>query len=78
MNPHEKAQHGLELMKEAILEILGDKTSGLRNAEIADILEIHSDYQGSQKDYLSWSILGLLMNEGKVIRKGKKYFVSGQ
>jgi len=51
---------------------------GLRNAEIAEILEIHSDYLGEQKDYLSWSVLGLLLNEGKVVRKGNKYFVAGK
>jgi len=50
----------------------------LRNAEIAEILEIHSDYLGEQKDYLSWSVLGLLLNEGKVVRKGNKYFVAGK
>jgi len=76
MKPHEQAQQGLELLKEAILGILAQKSDGLRNAEIAELLEIHSDYQGSQKDYLSWSVLGLLMNEGKVVRKGNKYFVA--
>lgn len=78
MKPYEQAQQGLALLKEAILGVLEDKSGGLRNAEIADILEIHFDYQGSQKDYLSWSILGLLMNEEKVIRKDKKYFIAGK
>ena len=78
MNPHEKAQQGLELIKEAILGILAQKSDGLRNAEIAELLEIRSDYQGEQKDYLSWSVLGLLLNEGKVVRKGNKYFVAGK
>ena len=78
MDPKEQAQQGLELLKEAILGILAQKSGGLRNAEIAEILEIHSDYQGEQKDYLSWSVLGLLLNEGKVVRKGNKYFVAGK
>ena len=76
MKPVEKAQEGLSLLKEAILELLDLKSDGLRNAEIADILEIHSDYQGSQKDYLSWSVLGLLLNERKIVRKGRKYFIA--
>ncbi len=76
MNPHEKAQQGLELLKEAILGILAQKSDGLRNAEIAEILEIHSDYLGEQKDYLSWSVIGLLLNEGKVVKKDNKYFVA--
>ena len=78
MNPHEKAQQGLQLIKEAILGILSQKSDGLRNAEIAELLEIRSDYLGEQKDYLSWSVLGLLLNEGKVVRKGNKYFVAGK
>ncbi len=78
MKPHEQAQQGLALLKEAILEILTQKSDGLRNAEIAELLEIRSDYQGEQKDYLSWSVLGLLLNEGKVVRKGNKYFVAGK
>ncbi len=78
MKPHEQAQQGLNLLKEAILGILAQKSDGLRNAEIAELLEIRSDYQGEQKDYLSWSVLGLLLNEGKVVRKGNKYFVAGK
>jgi len=78
MKPHEQARQGLNLLKEAILGILAQKSDGLRNAEIAEILEIHSDYLGEQKDYLSWSVLGLLLNEGKVVRKGNKYFVTGK
>jgi len=77
MKPVEKAQQGLSLLKEAILEILEQKQDGLTNAEIADLLEIRSDYQGTQKDYLSWSVLGLLFNEGKIVRKGRKYFLAG-
>ena len=78
MNPHEQAQQGLELLKGAILGILAQKSDGLRNAEIADLLEIHSDYLGEQKDYLSWSVIGLLLNEDKVVRKGNKYFIAGK
>ena len=78
MKPHEQAQQGLGLLKEAILGILAQKSDGLRNAEIAEILELHSDYQGEQKDYLSWSILGLLLNEGKVERRGNNYLIAGK
>jgi len=72
--PRDNAQRGLTLMKEAILAVLAAKPEGLRNAEIADLLAIRSDYQGGNKDYLSWSILGLLLNEGKVVREGRRYF----
>lgn len=73
MTPREKAQHGLILMKEAIVDLLSMKPDGFRNIDIATELDIHSDYKGTQKDYLSWSILGLLLKEERVIRKGNRY-----
>lgn len=76
MRARDKAQEGLRLLKEAILELLSGEPEGLRNVDIAVELRIQSDYQGSQKDYLSWSVLGLLLNDGKVIRKGGRYFLS--
>jgi len=45
-NPRTQAQQGLALLKEAIIGILTLKTDGLSNAEIADLLDIRSDYQG--------------------------------
>ena len=33
------------------------------------MLGLHSDYAGGNKDFLSWSLLGLLMKEGKLKRK---------
>ncbi|HEX8358905.1 MAG TPA: hypothetical protein VF613_02225 [Longimicrobium sp.] len=75
MTAREKAQQGLALLKEAVLEELGQSHEGLVNAEVADALEIRSDYQGKQKDYLSWSVLGLLLNEGKIKREGRRYLL---
>jgi uncharacterized protein len=73
MTPREKAEEGLALLKEAIVEVLGSSVAGLHNAEIADQLNIRSDYLGKQKDYLSWSLLGLLLNERRVERHGDLY-----
>lgn len=70
MNPRTTAQQGLELLKRAILETIEAHPGGITNAEIADALDIRSDYAGGQKDYLPWSILGLLLNEGKIQRSG--------
>ena len=75
-DPRKQAQEGLSLLKEAILILLAENPGGLTNAEIAGMLDIHSDYQGSQKDYLSWSVLGLLLNEGKIVREARRYFLA--
>jgi hypothetical protein len=70
MTANEKAQAGVNYLKAAILELLSAHPEGLRNVEIAEALGLQSDFEGDQKDYLSWSLLGILVNEGKV-RYGK-------
>ena len=76
MTPEEKAQKGLSLLKDAILELLAKHPKGLCNADIATELNIHSDYAGGNKDFLSWSILGLLLNENIIERRGRLYFLN--
>lgn len=73
METKEKAQKALMLLKEAIIECLGKHPEGLTNAEVADFLDLRSDYLGGQKDYLSWSVLGLLLNAKKIRRSGRRY-----
>ena len=73
MSPRQKAQHAVTELKEATLELLDEFPSGLRNVDVADKLDIRSNYLGRQQDYLSWSVLGLLLNERKVVRDGHLY-----
>ena len=68
----EKAQIGLKLLKDAIFELSSANEAGVTNSEVVHSLDLHSDYLGGSKDYLSWSILGLLMREGKLKRVDKK------
>jgi len=65
----ERAQLGLEFMKAAILELAKANPGGIKNSDAASLLGLRSDYRGRQKDYLSYSILGLLLREGKVKRR---------
>jgi hypothetical protein len=65
----EKAQLGLVLLKEAVLEMAQANTLGVSNADVASLLGLRSDYRGGAKDYLSYSVLGLLLREGKIDRK---------
>ncbi len=64
----EKAQLGLALLKEAVLELAKANPTGISNSDTASLLGLRSDYGGGSKDYLSYSLLGLLMRDGKLER----------
>lgn len=64
----EKAQVGLSLLKEAVLELAKANPHGISNSDTASLLGLRSDYGGGSKDYLSYSLLGILMREGKLER----------
>lgn len=65
-------------LEECILELLGNCPSGLGNAQIADELDLRSDFDGRQKDFLSYSLLGGLLKAGKITKdsRTKLYTVS--
>ena len=65
----ERAQLGLQLLKTSIHELAKANPSGITNSDAASLLGLRSDYRGKQKDYLSYSVLGLLLREGKVVRE---------
>lgn len=62
------AQVGLKQIEEAILRLLTINPQGLRNVEITNALGLQSDFQGGSRNYLSYSVLGILLDKGKVIR----------
>lgn len=59
------ASDALKKMEEAILALLGNH-NGLTNSEIAEILKLRCSHEGHQKNYLTYSVLGILMKKGKV------------
>jgi hypothetical protein len=69
----EKAQIGLSLIKDAVLDFIRANREGVTNSDIASLLGLRSDYRGKQKDYLSYSVLGLLLREGKINRESGSY-----
>jgi hypothetical protein len=77
MMPREKALEGLQQIKAAIIELLQMHSDGLSNAEITNSLELQSDQEGKQRNYLAWSVLGILMKEGIVQRVEQKYRLKG-
>lgn len=74
----EKAQLGLQLMKESISLLAGENSQGITNSDCAHYLGLQSDNQGKQQDYLTYSILGLLLKEGglesKAVGNRRKYW----
>ena len=65
----ERAQIGLNLLKQAVLEFAKANERGITNSDAASLLGLRSDYGGGSKDYLSYSVIGLLMREGKLARE---------
>jgi hypothetical protein len=76
MGAPEKAQLALRILKDAVLEFAQANPDGITNSEVSKALGLQSDYLGGSKDYLSWSLLGLLMREGKMSRAEKKRHVA--
>jgi len=56
------------MVKDAVMELAQANKKGITNAETAKSLGLQSDYGGGSKDYLSYSIIGLLLREGKLKR----------
>jgi uncharacterized protein len=73
---YEKAQMGLSILKSAVMELAKANPSGIKNSDAAKYLGLQSDYGGGSKDYLSYSILGILMKEGRMVRNDKKKHVA--
>lgn len=74
----EKAQLGLALIKDAVLELAKANAKGIANSDAASALGLRSDYGGGSKDYLSYSVMGLLMREGKLARDGSSKLHTAQ
>lgn len=79
MTERDQALRGLSQLKQAIVDYLARHPEGCRNSEVAEALGIRSDFEGDQKDYLSYSVLGILLSEKKiryeVIGKRRRYYV---
>ena len=60
------AQAGLQQIEQAVLRLLDANPQGLRNSEIAELLDLRSSFRGRQKNYLTYSVLGGLISRGRV------------
>lgn len=68
---YERAQMGLDLLISAVMEFAKANPEGIKNADAAKYLGLQSNYGGGSKDYLSYSLLGILIREGKMVRGEK-------
>lgn len=76
---YEKAQIGLDFLKSAVMELAKANPAGISNSDAAKYLGLQSDYGGGSKDYLSYSVIGLLMKEGRLKRlPGRKHVATGE
>lgn len=64
-NNHDRAQVGLELIKEAILSELKAHPNGMTNAEIVRKLQLESDFEGAESE------LPFLVDSGNSDWRGK-------
>ena len=70
MTPHAKAQNGLGLIYEAMLDLLAGHPRGLSQAKIAKELGLEMEYPGG-KNYASQTILHQLVDAKKVEKVGE-------
>lgn len=73
---YERAQMGLNFISSAVLELAKANPEGIKNSDAAKYLGLQSDYGGGSKDYLSYSILGLLMREQKIKRQNGRHLAT--
>jgi len=76
----EKAQLGLKLLKDSITSLSEENPEGITNSDCAHYLGLQSDNEGNQQDYLTYSVLGLLLKEGLLgsekVGNRRKYIVT--
>jgi hypothetical protein len=73
---YEKSQMALQILLDAVMEFARANKDGVRNGDVAKYLGLQSDYGGGSKDYLSYSLLGLLMKSGQIERTDKKKHIA--
>lgn len=67
----ERAQIGLQFLLDAVLNLArANAPAGITNADVVHALGIESDHAGGSFNYLSYSLLGILMRERKVVKAG--------
>jgi DNA-binding IclR family transcriptional regulator len=80
INPRERAIIARSEIEHSILDYLQGKPEGATNVEVARDLGLESGSSGGQKNYLSYSLLGGLVERGLIKREnsaGRKRYKLG-
>ena len=63
---NESATKALAQIEDTIVELLRLHPAGLSNVDVSNLLNIQSSYNGQHKNYLSLSIIGRLLSQGRI------------
>ena len=70
----ERAQIGLQFLLDAVLNLAkANSVRGITNADVVHTLGLESDHAGGSFNYLSYSLLGILIRERKIVKDGARY-----
>lgn len=60
------------MLREAICNVVRQAPDGLMNSDIARALQLESEHEGRQKNYLTYSIIGGLLSDGLLIKERRE------
>lgn len=70
----ERAAVGREILLQAVLDLIEVNPNGVTNSDVASVLDLRSDHLGGAKDYLSYSLLGILLSRKAILKVKSRYF----
>ena len=70
LTPRDKAEQGLRLIEDAIIEFLAQRGGWVRHSVIQDALNLRSDFNGRFAGYLSGTILQRLIEQKRIVKEG--------
>jgi hypothetical protein len=74
----DRARQARAILEETIVDALDGQPGGFYNNELTRLLDLESDYEGRQSNYLTYSLLGGLLTDGRVKkekRDGRTYYM---
>lgn len=67
----ERVQMALKMIKDEVVAMAELNPHGITNAQVTNKLGLQSTHDGQHRNYLSHSILGVLMREDRIIKVGR-------